>query len=94
MLGYVNSTPDMVCPRYGSRAAPNYRGQVEPDSFTFQSSRPEVAGVTNQGLVTGLQVGQTDITATSSGVVSRPLRITVQAAPSVNAGAPPSRRLK
>jgi len=87
--GYVNSTPDMVCPRYGSRAAPNYRGQVEPDSFTFQSSRPEVASVTNHGLVTGLQVGQTDITATSAGVVSRPLTIAVQAAQAVRAAARP-----
>jgi hypothetical protein len=77
--GHEYSGGDIVCPRYGSRAAPNYRGQVEPDSFTFQSSRPEVASVTNQGLVTGLQVGETDITATSSGVVSRPLTITVQA---------------
>lgn len=77
--GFENSGGDIVCPRYGSRVAPNYRGQVEPDSFTFQSSRPDVASVTNQGLVTGLQVGQTDITAISSGVVSRPLRITLLA---------------
>jgi len=88
--GHENDTPDIECPRYGSRAAPNYHGQVEPDSFTFQSSQPAVASVTNQGLVTALQVGQTDIRATSAGVVSRPLRITVQAALPVDADAPPN----
>ena len=75
--GYEGSTPDNRCGRYGSRAAPQYSGDVQPDKFTFQSSRPDVATVTNQGLVTGVQVGQTDITATAEGVVSRPLRITV-----------------
>jgi hypothetical protein len=77
-VGYENNGGDIQCPRYGSRPAPNYRGQVEPDSFTFQSSHPDVASVTDQGLVTVLLVGQTEITAMSSGVVSRPLRITVQ----------------
>ena len=68
---------DIVCTRYGSRAAPNYHNPVCPDSFTFQSSHPEIASVTNRGLVTGLLVGQTDITAISAGVLSRPLRVTV-----------------
>ncbi len=77
--GQEPSSPDIICPRYASRAALNYRGQLEPDSFTFQSSRPEVASVTTQGLVTALQAGQTDITATSSGAVSPILRITVRA---------------
>ena len=78
--GMEPSSPDVMCTRYGSRPAPNYHGRIEPDSFTFQSSRPDVASVTNQGLVTGLQTGQTDITATSFGAVSPPLRTTVQAA--------------
>jgi len=71
---------DVYCIRYASRPSPNYEGSVEPDSFTFQSSRPAVATVTNRGLVTALQVGQTEIRATSAGVVSGPLRITVQSA--------------
>ena len=79
-VGYENSGGDIICPRYGSRAAPDYRGQVEPDSFAFQSSQPAVASVTMHGLVTAHQVGQTDIRAShvSTGVLSRPLRITVQ----------------
>ena len=81
--GAEPSSPDILCPRYASRDAPNYRGQVEPDSFTFQSSRPDVASVTSQGLVTALQAGQTNITATSSGAVSPILTITIQAAPAV-----------
>ena len=75
--GHVNAGYDIICPRYGSRPAPDYHNPVYPDSFTFQSSHPEIASVTNRGLVTGLLVGQTDITAISAGVLSRPMRVTV-----------------
>ena len=94
VVGSEPRSPDVVCDRYASRAAPNYHDRVEPDNFTFQSSRPDVATVTNHGLVTALQVGQTDITATSLGTVSPALIITVQAAPLVHHGAPPNKRLK
>ena len=88
------SGPDAMCTGYAVRAAPGYHGPIEPDRFTFASSRPDVATVTNQGLVTGLQVGQTDLTAMSAGAVSPVLTITVQAAAAGNVGAPPNMRLK
>jgi hypothetical protein len=69
---------DVRCAHFASRASTNYEIRVEPDSFTFQSSRPDVATITNRGLVTALGVGQTEIRATSAGIVSGPLRITVR----------------
>ena len=79
-IGYEKSGGDVVCDRYGSRTAPEYHGQVEPDSFTFQSSAPAIVSVTNHGLVTAHQIGQADIRAASvrTGTLSRPLRIAVQ----------------
>ena len=81
-----------LCLHYASRPATSYPHEVWPDSFTFQSSRPDVASVTNQGLVAGLQTGEAAITTTSAGVRSPVLRITIQPASPLRV--PPNMRLQ
>ena len=46
---------------------------------TWNSSNPTKATVDNTGLVTGVAVGTTNITATVDGVTSPPLALTVTA---------------
>lgn len=48
---------------------------------TWNSSDPTKATVSTTGLVTGVAVGTTNITATVDGVTSPPLALTVTAAP-------------
>ena len=64
---------------------------VEPDSFTFTSSRPDVATVTNRGLLIAVQSGQTEVWATTQGMDSDKKRLTIMPARYV---APPNMRLK
>src|SRR4051794_20968373 len=78
---YPGDGGDVQCDRYGSRPAPDYRGDVESASFTFSSSRPEIASVTKSGLVTVLQRGETEITAVNGTASSQPLTITTQIVP-------------
>lgn len=75
--GYENSGGDIICDRFGSRAAPDYHADVRPEEFTFRSSRPDIATVTNQGLVTGVSAGETEIRAVVNSAFSPPLKISV-----------------
>ena len=49
-----------------------------PDRFRWYSSDPTVATVDGRGTIRALVPGQASVTATSQGLTSPPLRITVQ----------------
>ncbi len=46
-------------------------------TFTWSSSAPNIATIDTSGVATGLDVGETKITATSEGVTSSPVTLTV-----------------
>lgn len=73
--------PDRVCDELYTSRFLGYHDRVQPDSFTFRSSNPAVAVITNAGVLTALQPGRTNITAVSSGIVSDPFPVTIGAAP-------------
>src|SRR5262245_44473980 len=75
---YEHDGPDIDCPRYASRPAPDYRGDVDSTNFSFLSSDATVASVTKSGLVTVHQAGAVEITAINGTAVSQPLKITTQ----------------
>src|SRR3989440_6373283 len=82
----VLNSGDRLCVRYASLA---YGGSVQPDRFTYESSRPDVATVSNRGVVTALQPGLTSITASAEGLASSPIQVTVPAQPAGSGPAPP-----
>jgi hypothetical protein len=53
------------------------RSLIPGVQYSWKSSDPSVATVDSQGLVRGIKVGQTVMTATASGVVSNPETVTV-----------------
>ncbi len=83
----VLNSGDILCVRYASQAG--YGGSVQPDRFTYESSRPDVATVSNRGLVTALQPGLTNIRVSGERLVSLPIPVTVEASPAVSGAAPP-----
>ena len=61
-----------------------YRDQYGFESeslFSWQSSETTIASINEQGVLTAASVGQTEITATTNGVSSEPVLITVVAGP-------------
>jgi Big-like domain-containing protein len=78
----VLNSGDIVCVRYASLAG--YGGPIRPDRFTYESSRRDVATVSNQGLVTALQPGITNIRVSAEGLASSPISVTVEAQPAVS----------
>lgn len=58
--------------------------KIEDPVLTWSSSDPSVATVDDKGIVSGIGVGTTDITATWNGVQSEPLQISVTAATDVS----------
>ena len=83
----VLNSGDRLCVRYASQAG--YGGSVQPDRFIYESSRPDVATVSNRGVVTALQPGLTSITASAEGLASSPIQVTVPAHPAGSGPAPP-----
>ena len=75
----VRNSGDLTCVRYASQAG--LGGPVRPDRFTYESSRPDVATISNRGLVTALQPGLTNIRVAAEGLVSTPVPVTVEAPP-------------
>ena|SRR6267143_606248 len=75
--GAVAGTGWPSCVRYVSRATPNFDWPVEPTRFVFHSSDTTVAAFGLNGLLRGLQAGETLLTASSGGATSRPLLLTV-----------------
>jgi len=53
-------------------------------SFTWNSSNPQVAAVSADGMLTGAQTGTTTITASTGSLMSNPLAMTVTAGATVN----------
>src|SRR6266550_2366795 len=78
----VLNSGDILCVRYASQAG--YGGSVQPDRFTYESSRPDVATVSTRGLVTALQPGLTNIRVSGERLVSSPIPVTVEASPAVS----------
>ena len=83
----VLNSGDRLCVRYASHAG--YGGSVQPDRFTYESSRPDIATVSNRGVVTALQPGLGSITASAEGLASSPIQVTVPAQPAGSGPAPP-----
>lgn len=81
----VLNSGDLQCIRYASLAG--YGSPLEPDRFTYESSRPDIATVSNHGLVTALQPGVTNIRVSAEGLTSAPISVTVDPGP-----APPALR--
>jgi hypothetical protein len=81
----VLNSGDLVCVRYASLAG--YGGPIQPDRFTYESSRPDVATVSNHGLVTALQPGVTIIKVSAERLTSSPISVTVEAQPAVSVAA-------
>ena len=75
----VLNSGDLTCVRYTSQAG--LGGPVRPDRFTYESSRPDVATISDRGLVTALQPGLTNIRVSAEGLVSTPVPVTVKAPP-------------
>jgi len=75
--GAIAGTGWPSCVRYVSRGTPNFTWPVEPARFVFRSSDTTVAAFGLNGLLRGLQAGETLLTASSGGATSRPLLLTV-----------------
>lgn len=75
----------------GTYTAGTYRttSNITADQFTWASTDPSVANVSQTGLVTGLKAGLVDISATQAGVVGR-LRINVGAFTGPSPGSSPT----
>jgi hypothetical protein len=81
----VLNSGDLLCVRYASQAG--YGGSVQSDRFTYESSNPGVATVSNRGLVTAVQTGLANITVSAEGLVSSLIPVTVQTPPGVRGAA-------